>query len=136
MVAAPRGRGLSRPAPKRAREGTRLRISQGCGDLAERHLRVGQKIAGDLVADLVRDLPECDTFRLQVTVQGAEVHREEAGARRDGAGILEQFGSKHPAHAFDEGAKPRLLLRLVRSAGERSLQRSLPCLPSATSAAV
>jgi hypothetical protein len=89
---------------------------------------VGQKVAGDLEADLVRNLPECDTFHLQVTVQGAAVHREETGDRRDGAGILEQLGPKHPAHAFDEGTEPRLRVRLVRSAGERSLHRSVPLL--------
>ena len=103
MTRAPRRRGLPGPAPEGAGEGAQLGVLQDrCRDLAERHVGVFQQLARDLEADLVGHLPEREAFHAQVTVQGAAVHREEAGDRGGGAGVPEQFGPKHPAQILGE----------------------------------
>jgi hypothetical protein len=102
MTAAPRRRGLAGPAPEGSRERTLLRVFQGCRDLAERHVRMCQQLARDLEADFVRNLPECEPLRVQVSGQGAAVHREEAGDPSGGTGIPENFAAKHSAQILGE----------------------------------
>jgi hypothetical protein len=70
---------------------------QGGGDLTESHIGVLQKLARDLVANLISHLSEGKTFHTQMTVQGATVHRKKAGDCGGRTGTSEQFGTKNPA---------------------------------------
>jgi hypothetical protein len=70
---------------------------QDCGDLIESHIGVFQKLARDLVTNLISHLSEGKTFHTQMAVQSATVHRKEAGDCGGGTGTSEQLCAKNPA---------------------------------------
>src|SRR5918993_3911556 len=75
----PGSRDLARPATESPGKGARLRIVEGCSDLAERHLCVLQQLTRNLEPDLVRDIPVSHAAVLQVAAQGAAVHGQQMG---------------------------------------------------------
>ena len=58
------------PLPKRPAEAVRFRVAEGCCNIGDTETGVGKQLATALHHNLLPDLPECRSFRLQLTLDG------------------------------------------------------------------
>src|SRR5215218_5715469 len=103
MLGAPStGRLPTRPAPERTGEGARLReLQHGC-NLCDGHIGLGQKLACDLEAHCVGDLPVSRPQRIQAPGQRAPVNGEEVRYARGGATRFEHLGLEQVVYSGHE----------------------------------
>ena len=97
----------TRPAPESTGEGARLReLQHGC-NLCDGHIGLGQKLACDLEAHCVGDLPVSSPLRIQAPGQRAPVNGEEVRYARGGATRFEHLGLEHVVYvAMKSGSRP------------------------------
>src|SRR4051812_44460556 len=108
VVYAPSRRRLSRPAAEGPREGARLGIAEGHGNLAERDPGLTQQLTRDLEPRLVDQTLEARTLGLQMPAQGAAMNGKAICNRRGRAPGGQDLGSQHAA---------QVLLPIARSGG-------------------
>src|SRR5215217_5729772 len=103
MLGAPStGRLPTRPALEGTGEGTRLReLQPGC-NLCDGHIGLGQKLACDLEAHCVGNLPVSSPLRIQAPGQRAPVNGEEVRYARGGATRFEHLSLEHVVYSGHE----------------------------------